>query len=111
MVMPLIPTAATHSASGAETEEGRWPTLVSAPEAVSPELVDRPRRRIFTAADKLRILAEVDRAGPGSGGAILRREGLYSSALSDWRRQRDAGAYEALKTVKRGSKPGPAKTL
>ena len=111
MVMPLNPSAAAHSASGAETEEGRRPTLVSAPEAVSPELVDRPRRRIFTAADKLRILAEVDRAGPGGGGAILRREGLYSSALSDWRRQRDAGAYEALKTVKRGPKPGPANPM
>jgi len=71
MVMPLIPSATTHLASGAETEEGRRPTLVPAPEAVSPELVDRPRRRIFTAADKLRILAEVDRAGPG--GAILQR--------------------------------------
>jgi len=111
MVMPLIPSATTHLASGTETEEGRRPTLVPAPEAVSPELVDRPRRRIFTAADKLRILAEVDRAGPGGGGAILRREGLYSSALSDWRRQRDAGAYEALKTVKRGPKPVPANSM
>jgi hypothetical protein len=52
--------------------------------AASPELVDRPRRRrTFTAADKLRILSEVDRAGPGACGAILRREGLYSPALTD----------------------------
>ena len=64
--------------------------------------MDRSRQRTFTAADKLRILGEVDRAAPGGMAAILRREGLYSSALTDWRRQRDAGAYEALKAVRRG---------
>src|SRR5208337_1240678 len=50
-------------------------------------------RRTFTAQDKLRILAEADRAAgvPGGIGAIVRREGLYSSALTDWRRQRAAG--------------------
>ena len=74
--------------------------------------MDRPRRRrTFTAADKVRILAEIDRAGPGGSGAILRREGLYSSSLTDWRRQRDAGAYEALKAVKRGPKRAPANPL
>ena len=52
----------------------------------------------------LRILRQVDEAGPGGIGAILRREGLYSSLLTDWRRQRDAGACEALKAVKRGPK-------
>ena len=95
MVMPLIPFEKT-LADGAETEGGRRPTVVSAPSAASPELGDRPRRRTFTAADKLRILRQVDEAGPGGIGAILRREGLYSSLLTDWRRQRDAGAYEAL---------------
>ena len=60
----------------------------------------------FTAQDKLRILGEADRAAgvPGGVGAIMRREGLYSSALSDWRRQRDAGAFEALSPAKRGPK-------
>ena len=54
----------------------------------------------------MRILAEVDRAAgvPGAVGAIVRREGLYSSALSDWRRQRAAGAFEALSPAKRGPK-------
>ena len=62
-----------------------------------------PRRRTFTAKDKLRILADIDRAtGMGATGAILRREGLYSSTLSDWRRQRDAGALGALSPGKRG---------
>jgi transposase-like protein len=54
----------------------------------------------------LRILGEADRAAgvPGGIGAIVRREGLYSSALSDWRRQRAAGAFEALSPAKRGPK-------
>jgi transposase-like protein len=106
MVMPLIPIEKT-LADGSETEGGRRPTVVSEPSAASPELTERARRRTFTAADKLRILGDIDRAGPGGGGAILRREGLYSSLLTDWRRQRDAGAYEALKAVKRGPKPAP----
>ena len=78
------------------------------PLAASPELGDRPRRRTFTAADKLRILGEVDSAAPGGIGAILRREGLYSSLLTDWRRQRDAGAYQALKAAPSGPKVAPA---
>jgi transposase-like protein len=56
--------------------------------AVSPEISGRPRRRTFTAKDKLRILADIDRAAETRGiGAILRREGLYSSTLSEWRAQ------------------------
>src|SRR5271168_3453621 len=75
------------------------------PAVASPELSDRPRRRSFTAQSKLRILAETDRAAETGGiGAILRREGLYSSALTDWRRQRDAGAFSALAPGKRGPK-------
>src|SRR5271163_4061227 len=101
MVMPIIAYEYDKTlAGGAETEGGRRPTVVSTPPAASPELTDRPRRRTFKAADKLRILRQVDEAQPGSIGAILRREGLYSSLLTDWRRQRDAGAYEALKTIR-----------
>lgn len=83
--------------------------MVAGPEAVSPELLTQPRRRTFTARDKLRILAEVDaaRGTPGGIGAVMRREGLYSSALSDWRRQRDAGAFAALNPVARGPKTAP----
>ncbi len=76
-----------------------------APLAASPELSGRPRRRTFTAQDKLRILAETDRAVQTGGiAAVLRREGLYSSNLSDWRRARDAGAISGLNPVKRGPK-------
>jgi transposase-like protein len=98
--------------TGPGTEEGRRPTIVPGPVVTSSELTDRPRRRTFTAQDKLRILAEIDRAaGTGGIGAILRREGLYSSALSDWRRQRDAGSLGALTPSKRGPKPPPPNPL
>jgi hypothetical protein len=94
--MRRIKDSKTRVAAGADKEEGRRPTIVSAPAAASPELLDRPRRRTFTAQDKLRILGEADRAAgvPGGVGAIVRREGLYSSALADWRRRRAAGAFE-----------------
>jgi len=86
--------------------------VVAAPASASPELSDRPRRRSFSAQDKLRILAETDRAAETGGiGAILRREGLYSSALTDWRRQRNAGAFGALVPGKRGPKTGAANPL
>jgi transposase-like protein len=57
----------------------------------------RPRRRVFTAEYKLAILAEYDAAeADGSKGSILRREGLHSSHIVEWRRARDAGALEAM---------------
>lgn len=62
-----------------------------------PELIERPRRRRFSASYKLRVLQEADSCSrPGELGALLRREGLYSSNLSVWRRQREAGALSAL---------------
>ena len=91
---------------------GRRPTIVAAPASASPELSDRPRRRTFSAKDKLRILADIDRAAETRGiGAILRREGLYSSTLSEWRRQRDAGAFDALVPGKRGPKTAESNPL
>jgi transposase len=62
-----------------------------------PELVERPRRRRFSAEYKLAILREADGCTrPGEIGALLRREGLYSSLLTEWRRAREAGALQAL---------------
>jgi transposase len=70
-----------------------------------PEVVAQAKRRRFTAEYKQRILAAVDQAKGSSGiGALLRREGLYSSLLSTWRRERDAGALHALTPQKRGPK-------
>jgi transposase len=109
--MPMLPID-NETAAGAAADEGRRPTVVAAPAAVSPELSNRPQRRKFTAADKQRILAATDRAADTGGiGAILRREGLYSSQLTDWRRQRDAGAFDALRPVKRGPKVSEANPL
>ena len=91
MVMPNQ-AVETQGAMGAGREGGRRPTVVPAPIAANPEISDRPRRRTFTAPEKLRILKEADQAaGTGEIGAILRRHGLYSSALGEWRRQREAG--------------------
>jgi transposase len=102
----------TDAATGGGTDGGRRPAVVPPPVAASPELSDRPRRRTFTAKDKLRILAEADRAaGTGGIGAILRREGLYSSALTSWRRQRDAGAIGGLSPAMRGPKTGEPNPL
>jgi transposase len=64
------------------------------PDPEVPERAKGPRR--FPAAYKARILAEYDTLGKADKGALLRREGLYSSLLTEWRRQRDRGAEEAL---------------
>ena len=70
-----------------------------------PELVERAKRRRFTAEYKLRILRQAEACTrSGEIGALLRREGLYTSHLTAWRKQRDAGALEALER-KRGRKP------
>jgi hypothetical protein len=62
-----------------------------------PEVVERPRRRVFTVAYKGAILDELDRSTePGARGALLRREALYSSHITEWRRLRAAGGLEAL---------------
>ncbi len=70
-----------------------------------PEVVARPTRRRFTAADKLRILKLADACtAVGSLGVLLRAEGLYASNLRTWRRQRTEGALSALAPLKRGRK-------
>lgn len=72
-------------------------------EIPDPEVVPRAKRRQFTADCKLRILQEADECSePGQIGALLRREGLYSSYLTTWRRQRAKGQLEALSPKKRG---------
>ena len=75
-----------------------------------PEVVPRATRRRFSAAYKLRVLAEADACTkPGEIGAVLRREGLYTSHLSAWRRARDQGQLDALAPKRRGPKPDPAR--
>jgi transposase len=65
---------------------------------LDPEVPERARRRTFTAKYKLEVLTAYDAAPDGEKGAVLRREGLYSSHIVDWRRARDAGALAALAT-------------
>jgi len=63
---------------------------------------ERPKRRVFTAEYKATILAEYDAADRGERGAILRREGLYSSHIVEWRKAADAGARSGLAPAARG---------
>ncbi len=73
-----------------------------------PEVTDKATRRRFSAEYKRRIVREADRCTkPGELGALLRREGVYSSSLSTWRRQRDAGELAGLRPAKRGRKQSP----
>jgi transposase-like protein len=73
--------------------------------APDPEVPEKKPRRKFTAQYKLRILAEADTCKePGQMGALLRREGLYSSNLTTWRKQRDKGLLDVMSPKKRGRK-------
>lgn len=80
----------------------------SAPSA-APASPEKPRRRTFTAEYKRRIVREADAAlasgNEGTVGELLRREGLYSSHLTAWRRERDAGELAGLTPRRRGRKP------
>ena len=73
--------------------------------STDPEVPERAQRRKFSAEEKKRILEEVDRAsGQGGVGAVLRREGIYSSTLHGWRKERDAAVHKAF-SQKRGPQP------
>ena len=76
-----------------------------------PEVVVKPKRRQFTAEYKRRILQEADACTQsGEIGALLRREGLYSSHLTTWRQQRQRGELQGLAPAKRGRKADPQAT-
>ena len=102
---------AGHFVEGAEGERNEMPGARAAAAGGArpdPELAERPKRRKFTAAYKLRILREA--AGATKSGEIasmLRREGLYTSHLTAWRKQQDAGALAGLEPRKRGPR-GPS---
>jgi transposase len=74
------------------------------------EVVAHARRRSFSTSEKRRILAATDRCTkPGEIGALMRREGVYSSSLSTWRRQREAADLAALAPQRRGPKADPGR--
>jgi transposase-like protein len=77
-------------------------------EMPNTEVVAKAKRRQFTASEKQRVLREVEACqGSGEIGALLRREGIYSSYLTTWRRQRERGELDGLSPQKRGPKPNP----
>jgi transposase len=88
---------------GAAAKAGAGSQLVSPPDS---EVVAKPKRRTYTAEYKQRILLEAEAAAaiPGGVGALLRREGLYSSLLTYWKRERADGIREALTPRNRGPK-------
>ena len=103
---PVAGSSPTSSTSSPRDGGRPAPSNVHAPD---PEVLERPKRRSFTSEYKLRILREVDAAkasgDTGAVGAVLRREGLYSSHLVEWRKQRETGEREGLRPLKRGPKP------
>jgi transposase len=105
----VLPAAECREAERSEADRSAGAGKTVAPEPPAPprpdpEVVADAKRRTFTADYKLRILAEADAAAtqPGAIGALLRREGLYSSHLVTWRRERQAGIFKGLTPHKRG---------
>jgi len=100
-----------------ETEGARRATGVSPDDplaagvpgtAPDPEVSDKPKRRRFTAEYKRKLLKQADACRPGELGALLRREGVYSSSLKTWRAARERGEIAGLAPKKRGPKtPAP----
>jgi len=88
---------------------GTNPTEPATP--VDPEVEAKAKRRQFSAAYKRRILNEADKARPGAIASLLRREGLYSSHLITWRKQRESGEIAGLEPRKRGKKPAAKNPL
>lgn len=81
------------------------------PSLPDSEVLEKPSRRKFNAEYKLRIMREADACKPGGLGAFLRREGLYFSNLTCWRRQMAEGELTALAPKKRGRKKGPVNPI
>src|SRR5438270_12944457 len=105
----MIELAALERREGERSETSRSGGAANSRRAAAPtpdpEVVAKAQRRKFTAEYKLGIVEEADRASdPGAIGALLRREGLYSSHLVEWRRLREAGALAGLEPKKRGPK-------
>ena len=113
-MMPMPGALEKDVVVGAEVEGARRATGASGPMTTSratdpdPEVPAKPERRRFSAEYRLRMLKEADACKkPGELGALLRREGLYSSLLTNWRRQRDHGALREMRGRRRGPKPRP----
>ena len=105
---PVTGMQAGAAALGAEERSDEAPRAEDKQERSAPdaEVVAKPTRRQFTAEYRLRIVEEADRCTrPGEVGRLLRREGLYTSHLSAWRKARRSGSLQGLTANKRGAKP------
>lgn len=108
-----VPSTAVGETAGDRRENGVFhtaePTMGIGPANIpDPEVPEKTKRRKFTVAYKLRMLHEAEQCTqPGEIGALLRREGLYSSHLTTWRKQREQGILQGLNPKKRGRKPKP----
>ena len=104
----VLPAAERREDERSETDRSTaaGKTVAPEPQRPDPEVVADAKRRTFTAEYKLRILAEADAAAaqPGGIGALLRRESLYSSHLTTWRRERQTGILKGLTPHRRGPK-------
>ena len=108
-VLEINGDAGDRGVAGAEGErDSAVAARASSAGVPDPELVERAKRRRFTAEYKLKIVREAEACTrPGEIGALLRREGLYSSLLTEWRRARDSGALEALERPRGRPKADP----
>ena len=108
-VVPIHTVVASPGAEQSEAERSEVKRSAAPGEATTapdPEVVAKAQRRQFTADYKKRILAEAEAAQqPGAIGAMLRREGLYSSHLTHWRQQSQEAMRTALAHHRRGPKP------
>ena len=99
-------TGVTATGVGPTHDQEGLPSPNGNPSPPNPEVVEKPQRRRFTKAYKLDILSQVEAcSGAGQIGALLRREGLYSSHLANWRFQCSQGLLDNSATKKRASKP------
>jgi transposase-like protein len=100
--MELVPP---ERSEGERSEPSRSGGGTNSIAPADPEVESKAKRRQFSAAYKRRILDEADKGGPGAIAGLLRREGLYSSHLTTWRKQRESGEIVGLEPRKRGKKP------
>ena len=102
----------SYSALGAEERSDEAPRAGRPGPTPDPEVVAKPKRRQFSAQYRLRILEEAERCTQrGEAGRLLRREGLYSSHLTAWRKARRKGSLWELASKKRGAKPAERNPL
>ena len=105
-----LPDPGASQGARSATEDAPGSAAPAEPAEINSEVVAHARRRHFSNADKRRILAAADRCTrPGEIGALMRREGVYSSSLSTWRRQREVADLAALTPQKRGPEIDPAR--